>query len=146
MLRLSVQTTESGGAAELRQRWQSRRPVVLQVIASQLLRLADADFATKSRGGRGADGVIWTPLKPATLAARRRRSGSDPIRIGVVRGRLRPGAETSERSVVIRYSQPHAAAFDRLRPLLPNSLPEAWRRDIEQTLHDVVNSDGKAIP
>lgn len=41
-----------------------------------LLSQVQQDFVTKARGGTGRDGITWAPLKPATIA-RRRRSASD---------------------------------------------------------------------
>ena len=41
------------------------------VLLSQIYQ----DFVTKSRGGTGRDGVKWAPLKPETIARRKRSKG-----------------------------------------------------------------------
>lgn len=44
-------------------------------VGVAMLSQCQQDFVTKSRGGTGRDGVKWAPLKPATIAARRRSAG-----------------------------------------------------------------------
>lgn len=44
-------------------------------VGVALLSQIQQDYVTKARGGTGRDGVKWAPLKPATIARRRRTPG-----------------------------------------------------------------------
>lgn len=64
-------------------------------LGNALLSQIHQDFVVKSRGGTGRDGVKWAPLRPETIARRKRTradvaAGNRARRAAVAAGRKRP--------------------------------------------------------
>lgn len=113
---------------------QQRAPLHAQ-LATRLLALAHANYADKSQGGGGADGVRWKPLATSTLA---RRSGKGTSRgggsrIGIVTGRQRAAAfvDVNDSSLSLGYDCPYSPYFDQERPLIPDPFPTTWLTELE---------------
>lgn len=65
---------------------------ILEVLGIQLLSLIQLDYEVKSRGGSGAGGVTWKPLKPETAKRKGRRGRRNRNRRTTASGRRRPRA------------------------------------------------------
>lgn len=108
-------------------------PSVVAHGADLLLGAIRANFDKLAAGGLGADGTQWAPLTPtyaATKAARRLRR-----QIGIRTGNLRDSLDViGQRGTEARvgFDAVHANLFDEQRPLIPDPIPRAWMRGIEQ--------------
>lgn len=120
-----------GAVGRIPRRLAERRPQLLRRWGRAIVDRAHRDFDIKSRGGIGSDGIQWAPLKPATL---RRKKGVS--RIGISSGLLEEPAgdliRVNRRSVTAGFADAHAEFFDEQRPLIPEELPDDWRRYLEQ--------------
>ena len=71
-------------------------------MAVTLMSQVNQAFITKSRGGMGSDGIIWKPLSPATIAARR-TSATERRSLGIggkrERGLLSPAQNKRWKSI-----------------------------------------------
>jgi hypothetical protein len=101
-------------------------------IAMKLKRLILRDFDLKSKRGRGIDGTKWRKLRPATIA----RKGHDIIGIDTteMRTSLQVRTDLSEADVLARFTSEHAPYFDAERPLLPETPPPEWVRELEEEI------------
>jgi hypothetical protein len=64
-------------------------------VGVAVLSQVQQDFLRKSRGGSGRDGIVWPPLKPATIAQRRTTAG-ERRELGIRPGRSRPSLSDSD--------------------------------------------------
>jgi hypothetical protein len=68
-------------------------PEVLNTIGVQLLSFVQLDYATKSTGGTGSDGITWKPLAQSTIdrKAKRGRRNDSRKKQTTKSGKARPG-------------------------------------------------------
>ena len=109
---------------------QGRQDMARQ-LAPVLRSLILEDYEVKAAGGRGRDGIKWTPLKAATVRAKEKHADFIGIETGQLEQSLTVRYGGQEADLVAEFTAPHADDFDRLRPLLPNDLPDEWLREIE---------------
>jgi hypothetical protein len=132
---LVVDFNDGGAVAGLERaarRLATEQGKVLDPIGRDILRRGHDDFATKSAGGTGSDGITWRPLTARTV--RRKHSDAIGIRTGELAATEGDVLVVSGNSVRAGFGDRHAAAFDAIRPLLPSRLPGSWRRDFESRL------------
>lgn len=107
------------------------------------------DFTTKSQGGRGADGLAWTPDSPSTIE----RKGHKLIGIDTheLIDSLRIVPTTTDNghaALTAEFTSGHAQFFDAKRQLLPDDAPPRWVEAVEagvlspteRVLQDVIDS------
>jgi hypothetical protein len=104
-------------------------------------------FTEKAAGGSGADGKAWTPLKAATIRARRSGKGTGQVQIlrdtGILLSSLSPGGtgnimDILPGSITLGTNCPYAVHHHEgtakipARPLWPDprDWPESWWLDI----------------
>lgn len=73
MIRIAVQGRTPLNLRKAVRQLDSRLAELLQEVGVSVLSNAKLDFEVKSRGGTGAGGIKWAPLKPATEARKARR-------------------------------------------------------------------------
>ena len=109
------------------------RRFAVEWIATRLRENIDDAYLAKSRGQTGSDGITWKP----------RQDGLLPIGIksGYLRSTLKVTVDhDSQRDrITATYKHPFAPAFGAIRPLLPEKLPLAWRRDAAQPITALAN-------
>lgn len=134
---------------------ESHIPDLLELLGVKLLSLSKIDYVTKGRGGTGKDGISWKPLKPETIKQKNRRPannqsfGADRSQIGVNTGlqlaSASPGYKAADPhggttgniftinngELTIGYGRSYSVFFDRIRKLLPDSLPTAWADELD---------------
>lgn len=159
----SVRTPTEAIRAKLRRTrtaFRTKQGPCLEAMGVSVLSQAQLDYRTKSRGGRGTDGIQWEPLKSSTIAKKNRRGKSNAKRKTTKSGKARPvggnvaiGIDTglqlasaspgfnasgggnifqlTNTSITVGYGRSYSKYFDELRPLLPDHLPENWRKKLE---------------
>lgn len=132
----------------------------LEVMGVSLLSNSQQAYLTKSKGGRGSDGITWAPLAPSTIAKRNRRGQKNATRKTTKSGKARPtggsvdiGRDTgmqlnsarpgfsvggggnifrlTSTSVTVGYGMNYSKYFDADRALLPVKIPGAWVKQLE---------------
>ncbi len=139
-------TDARGQVTDLQAALARQRPQLLAEIGRGLVEAAHRDFAVKSRGGTGADGVRWPVLTPEEA---RRKARHGQTRLGVRSGDMAAiiiytsggpnafGKLIPANEVVIDYAdQPKANYFNARRSLLPSTLPDSWYRQATATVDD----------
>ncbi len=135
----------------------NRRHDLLEILGIRLLSEAVDAFQEKSRGGTGSDGIKWAPLKPATIARKNRRGKRNAKRKTTKGGKKRPGAGSSQigvdtglmrasgqpgyagntqvgsTSVTVGYAMEYSHWFDETRKLLPEKMPDAWQKALDDS-------------
>jgi len=111
------------------------RQAVQQKVAGVLQGLILDAFQTKSRGGKGSDGIQWLPDKPETMQHKRSRligveSGGMLASLKVQAAGSHGGAAASP-DVTAAFTADHAMFFDQARQLLPDGLPQSWANALE---------------
>ena len=130
---LTVEFDTSGVLTALdrvQSRLRSERAAVLRPIGQDIIARGHADYIVKSRGGTGSDGIAWRRLAPSTI--RRKRSAVIGFATGELSAATGDVLDVTSDSVRSGFGDPHAAAFDAIRPLLPARLPPAWKRAEER--------------
>lgn len=154
-------------SAEIRQKLRAakaafgnqQRPV-LEALGVRVLSYARQDYVTKSRGGRGTDGISWAALAPATIKARNRRGKANAKRKTTKSGKSRAfggsvaiGIDTglqlnssspgfvaagggnvfrlTNTDITVGFGRTYSEFFNAKRPLLPDRLPDVWRKELE---------------
>lgn len=141
----------------------NQKAEIIQAIGVQVLALNQMDYRTLSRGGTGSDGRRWKALDPKTVARKARRGRKSAVRkktflgntlpsgtisaIGIDTGLQfasgSPGFETEEGgnifearidSVTVGYGRVYSKWFDVARKLMPDILPDSWRKSLDQTI------------
>jgi hypothetical protein len=136
-------------------------PNLLELVGVQVLSFVSLDYDTKSRGGTGTDGIAWKPLAASTIAKKSVRGKINEKRKTTKSGKARPGVGSSAigidtglqrasaspgfaaagggnvlnvtpRAVTVGFARSYSKYFDAERPLLPERLPAAWEREIEE--------------
>jgi len=113
------------------------RQNVLRLMGVQLLSLSQTDFQKKSRGGAGADGTRWQPLKASTVRAKSRRGKRNERRKKTSSGKRRPAVGRTQIGVdtgLLRASaQPGFAGSDgrggNVFALTPDSVTVGYGRN-----------------
>ena len=118
----------------IRARMVANRPQLLRAWGRNLLDRTHRDFAIKSRGGTGSDGIKWAPLKPATI--RRKRGAAIGIRSGELEQPVGDLLRVTGNQVEAGYADPHAEFFDERRPLMPIPIPDSWHQHLEKMAED----------
>lgn len=129
-LRVHIPIQEIRRMADQAVRSLEEKSEVRQTLAQTVKPLVEEDFRAKSLGGSGAGGLSWAPISARTAQTKRSK------RIGVDTGELEKSLRVSEghsqrADVLIEYTAPHAAEFDKKRTLLPTELPQQWRGPME---------------
>ena len=73
MIRINVEGRTATNLRNAVRDMDQRMAELLQEVGVSVLSNARLDFETKSRGGSGAGGITWAPLKPSTEAKKARR-------------------------------------------------------------------------
>lgn len=140
---------------------------ILEVLGIQLLSLIQLDYEVKSRGGSGAGGVTWKPLKPETAKRKgrrgrrnrnrrtsgRRRPRAGQTAIGVDTGLQRASATPGYRApdgeggnvfelgatdVTVGFGRSYSQYFDDERELIPEPLPMQWQHELDLTASEML--------
>lgn len=138
----------------------SQQRPCLEAMGVSVLSQSQLDYRTKSRGGTGTDGIKWKPLAASTIAKRNRRGKKNANRKTTKSGKARPvggsvsiGIDTglqlssaspgfsaagggnifrlTSTSITVGYGRIYSKYFDEARPLLPDYLPDSWRKRLE---------------
>lgn len=136
-----------------------QRPA-LEAMGVSMLSNSQQAYLTKSKGGRGSDGITWSPLAPSTIEKRNRRGRVNAKRKTTKSGKARPtggsvdiGRDTglqlssarpgfsvsgggnifrlTNTSVTVGYGMSYSKYFDADRALLPIKIPDAWVKQLE---------------
>ena len=104
-------------------------------MGARLVRLVKESFLTRARGGIAA-GIQWEPLTESRKKAKRRQGQSTEI--GIATGELveSAGYEIVGDEISVDFHAPHTFAFEELRPLMPEQLPEEWQEELEDLAYD----------
>jgi len=133
---------------------------ILQAIGVQVLSLNQRDYRTLSRGGTASDGRKWKALDPKTIKRKASRGRKGPGKRSFV-GNVLPGGNISAigidtglqfasgnpgftapgggtvfkvtvNSVTVGYGRIYSKYFDAQRKLMPDALPDSWRKAIDR--------------
>lgn len=137
---------------------------VMEAIGVQVLSVAQRDYRTLSRGGTSSDGRTWKKLDPKTIkrkASRGRKAGrttrtfsgnilpkGNVSAIGIDTGlQFASGSPgfigdanggnvfvTGPSSITVGYGRRYSKYFDAVRKLMPDVLPDNWRKSIDRVV------------
>lgn len=151
---------------------------IVQKIGVQTLSMAQRDYRTLSRRGTSSDGRKWKELEPETMrrklkrgrkkASKAKNVAGQALAVGSVAIGIDTGLQVASGApgfsatdggnifkavgwrVTVGYGRSYSKYFDMLRKLLPDTLPDVWRKPLETTfgkwLQGIVSKATKGKP